>query len=210
MGRSTSIADVGMSIVKLLRRELVPDTLQNPDAVGLCSPTDRGDYMVGIHLYDIRESEELRVNTMIARGTEELQYPPSYVNLYYMITVTSTGDIKFRSGEEHKILGRIIQILADHPCLDRETLEPKTVRKQLDVEISMQNLTLEDKMRISAYQMPVISCPCFTGLLRWRSNLREAGEQRELWMWISDWRRSNEWSRRTCTAQGLSGTGTMG
>lgn len=54
MGRSTSIADVGMSIVKLLRRELVPDTLQNPDAVGLCSPTDRGDYMVGIHLYDIR------------------------------------------------------------------------------------------------------------------------------------------------------------
>ena len=101
MGRSTSIADVGMSIVKLLRRELVPDTLQNPDAVGLCSPTDRGDYMVGIHLYDIRESEELRVNTMIARGTEELQYPPSYVNLYYMITVTSTGDIKFRSGEEH-------------------------------------------------------------------------------------------------------------
>ena len=152
MGRSTSIADVGMSIVKLLRRELVPDTLQNPDAVGLCSPTDRGDYMVEIHLYDIRESEELRVNTMIARGTEELQYPPSYVNLYYMITVTSTGDIKFRSGEEHKILGRIIQILADHPCLDRETLEPKTVRKQLDVEISMQNLTLEDKMRI--YSVP--------------------------------------------------------
>ncbi len=77
--------------------------------------------MVGIHLYDIRESEELRVNTMIARGTEELQYPPSYVNLYYMITVTSTGDIKFRSGEEHKILGRIIQILADHPCLDRDS-----------------------------------------------------------------------------------------
>ena len=35
MGRSTSIADVGMSIVKLLRRELVPDTLQNPDPGGL-------------------------------------------------------------------------------------------------------------------------------------------------------------------------------
>ena len=82
MGRSTSIADVGMAIVKLLRRELVPDTLQNPDAIGLCSPADRGDYIVGIHLYDIRESEELRVNTMIARGAEELQYPPSYVNLY--------------------------------------------------------------------------------------------------------------------------------
>ena len=152
MGKYTSIAEVGMAIVRLLRRELVPDTLQNPGAIGLCSPTDRGDYMVGIHLYDIRESEELRVNTMIARGAQELLYPPSYVNLYYMITVTSTGDIKYRSEEEHKILGRIVQVLADYPCLDRETLEPVTSRKQLDVELSMQNLTLEDKMRI--YSVP--------------------------------------------------------
>lgn len=152
MGKYTSIAEVGMAIVRLLRKELVPDTLQNPDAIGLCSPTDRGDYMVGIHLYDIRESEELRVNTMIARGSQELLYPPSYVNLYYMITVTSTGDIKYRSEEEHKILGRIVQALADYPCLDRETLEPVTSRKQLDVELSMQNLTLEDKMRI--YSVP--------------------------------------------------------
>ena len=152
MGKYTSIAEVGMAIVRLLRKELVPDTLQNPDAIGLCSPTDRGDYMVGIHLYDIRESEELRVNTMIARGSQELLYPPSYVNLYYMITVTSTGDIKYRSEEEHKILGRIVQALADYPCLERETLEPVTSRKQLDVELSMQNLTLEDKMRI--YSVP--------------------------------------------------------
>ncbi|WP_288543834.1 DUF4255 domain-containing protein [uncultured Clostridium sp.] len=152
MGKYTSIAEVGMAIVRLLRKELVPDTLQNPDAIGLCSPTDRGDYMVGIYLYDIRESEELRVNTMIARGAQELLYPPSYVNLYYMITVTSTGDIKYRSEEEHKILGRIVQVLADYPCLDRETLEPVTSRKQLDVELSMQNLTLEDKMRI--YSVP--------------------------------------------------------
>ena len=67
MGKSTSVAEVGTAIVKLLQRELIPDTLQNPDAIGLCSPTDRGDYIVGICLYDIRESEELRVNTMIAR-----------------------------------------------------------------------------------------------------------------------------------------------
>ena len=31
-------------------------------------------------------------------------------------------------------------------------MKPTTVRKQLDVEISMQNLTLEDKMRI--YTVP--------------------------------------------------------
>ena len=43
-------------------------------------------------------------------------------------------------------------MFSDFPCLDHETLKPTTVRKQLDVEISMQNLTLEDKMRI--YTVP--------------------------------------------------------
>ena len=65
---------------------------------------------------DIRESEEVRANAMIARGISELQYPPAYMNLFYMITVCSNGDIKYRSGEEQKILGRIIQIFHDYSC----------------------------------------------------------------------------------------------
>ena len=152
MGRYTVIADVGNAIVKLLRKEMVPDTIQNPDAIGLCSPADRGDFTVGIHLYDIRASEEIRANTMVEKGIGQLQYPPSYVNLYYMITVCSTGDVKFRSGEEQKVLGRIIQTLSDYACLDRDTLEPVLSRKPLDAVIQMQNLELEDKMRI--YSVP--------------------------------------------------------
>lgn len=152
MGRHTVIADVGNALVRLLRQEMTPDTVSSPDAIGLCSPSDKGDYTVCVHLYDVRESEEIRANAMVAKGIHEQQYPPVYVNLFYMITVYSSGDIKFRSEEEQKILGRIIQILNDHSCLDQETLEPVTIRKPLDATIRMQNMEMEDKLKI--YSVP--------------------------------------------------------
>lgn len=152
MGKYTAITDVGNALVRLLRRELVPDTVQNPDAIGLCNPSDKGDFIVGIDLYDIRESEELRNNAMRNLGMEKQQYPSKYLNLFYMITVYSMGDIKFRSGEEHKILGRIIQVLHDYSCLDAETYEPVAVRKAEDIAIQMMDMHLEDKMRV--YNVP--------------------------------------------------------
>lgn len=152
MGKYTAIADVGNALVRLLRGELVPDTIQNPDSIGLCNPADKGDFIVGIDLYDIRESDEMRNNTMQNIGMEKQQYPSKYLNLFYMITVYSMGDIKFRSGEEHKILGRIIQILHDYSCLDAETYEPTGVRKVDDITIRMVDMQLEDKMRV--YNVP--------------------------------------------------------
>lgn len=152
MGRYTAIADTGNAIVKLLRREMVPDIIQNPDSIGLCNPTDKGDFVVGIHLYDVRESEEIRANTMLNQGMGQQQYPAVYLNLFYMITIYSNGDIKFRSGEEQKILGKVIQILHDYSCLDAETYEPVVIRKQEDIEIRMLDMQLEDKMRV--YNVP--------------------------------------------------------
>lgn len=152
MGRYTVIADVGTALVRLLQQKMVPETIANADAIGLCAPSERGDFIVGIHLYDIKENEEIRANAMVAQGNDRLKYPPAYISLYYMITVSSVGDIKFRAGEEHKILGRIIQILKDDSCLDQETLEPVSVRKPMDIVIQMQNMELEDKMRV--YNVP--------------------------------------------------------
>lgn len=152
MGKYTAISEMSRAILRILRRELVPDTIQNPDAIGLCSPDDRGDFVVGIHLYDIKTSEEIRANSMVPQGTGSSRYPSCFVNLFYMITVHSIGDIKFRSEEEQKVLGKIVQALHDNSCLDAQTLEPVSVRKPMDVVIQMQTLELEEKVRI--YNVP--------------------------------------------------------
>lgn len=152
MGKYTAISEMSQALLRILRKELVPDIIQNPDAIGLCSPDDRGDFVVGIHLYDIKTSEEIRANTMVPQGVKSSRYPSCFVNLFYMITVHSIGDIKFRSGEEQKVLGKIVQALYDNSCLDAQTLEPVSVRKPMDVVIQMQNMELEEKVRI--YNVP--------------------------------------------------------
>lgn len=148
MGKYTIITEVGNALVNLLRLKLVPDTVQNPDTIGLCSPWDKGDFIVGIHLYDIEESTEIRANTMISAGIDERKHPPAYVSLYYMITVYSAGDVKFRSSEEQKILGKILQVLNDCPCFDKDTLESVPLKRPMDITFRMQSMSLEDKMRI--------------------------------------------------------------
>lgn len=152
MGSYNMIAEVGNSIVRLLREKLVPEVITNPDAIGLCEPQDRGDYIVGIYLYDIRECEDVRATGMVTTGITRQKYPPMYVTLSYMITAFSNGDVKYRSGEEQKILGRVMQVLYDHSILDGATLEP--VMKEdhsspdMNVRIQLQNLSYEDKQKI--------------------------------------------------------------
>ena len=49
MGKFTVIADVGESLVRLLRENLCPEVILSPDSIGLCSPAERGDLILGLH-----------------------------------------------------------------------------------------------------------------------------------------------------------------
>ena len=123
MGSYTVIADIGNAIVRLLRKELVPEIIQNTDGIGLASPSDRGDITLCVHLYDVSESEDYRQSGMISDGVSQQKYPPVYLTLSYMITVFSASDIKFRSEEEQRIMGRVIQVLRDNSVINPETME---------------------------------------------------------------------------------------
>ncbi len=48
MGKYTVIADIGSSLVQLLRDNLCPDVIMSPDNIGLCSPADKGDMILGL------------------------------------------------------------------------------------------------------------------------------------------------------------------
>lgn len=146
MGSYTVIAEAGDALVRLLRKELAPDILPNADAIGLATPADRGDLVVCIHLYDVSESEDFRMSGMVSDGVKRQKFPPVYLSLSYLITVFSASDVKFRAGEEHRILGKIIQVLRDYPILNPETMEFGTGRE--GVRIEMRKLETEEKLKI--------------------------------------------------------------
>lgn len=147
MGRYTMIADVGEKLVSILQRELVPAVLPNPNEVGLCSPEDHGDISLGLFLYDVKESEEVRQQGAAVIKKEKLMKPPIYLNLYYMITAYSGGDIRYKLTQEQRILGKVMQTFYDYPMIPLEEVDKDAVNG-MDPRIQMQKISIDEKSRI--------------------------------------------------------------
>ena len=122
MGSYTIISDIGNLMTGLLRENMVPDMIVNGDAIGLCSPAEKENISLGLYLYDVRESSDVRVSGMQASGISRQKFPPMYLDLYYMLTAYSMSDSKFRAAEEQRMLGRAIQLFRDHPSIALESM----------------------------------------------------------------------------------------
>ena len=148
MAQNMGIIDVDNALLEILRTNLTPDVIQNPDAIGLCSPDEKGDLLLGLHLYDIRENEEIRLNDMQYLDAVKQKYPSVYLTLCYMVTAYSTADVKFRAGEDHKILSRVLQAFHDNAVLKSSTFEPVNKAEEMNLRIRLLNLNVEEKQRL--------------------------------------------------------------
>lgn len=145
MGNYAVIADVGTILVDILRHGLVPELISDQHGIDLASPADKGDLSLGIWLYDIRESDEIRVSGMIGGGLTRQKFPPLYLNLYVMLTAYSGSDLKFRAVQEQRILGRVMQVLHDNPVIPAHTAGGSS---GIDLRIDQMNLDIHDQREI--------------------------------------------------------------
>lgn len=144
----TVISAVGEGLLKLLKAQLVPEMIQGAEGIGMCRPADHGDMILGLYLYDVQEYDQIRVGGMQSIDENYQQYPSMYLSLYYMITAYSSSDARYRSEEEQKILGKVMQILYDTPVLDRRTLKAVEQVEDEDLRIEYLNMDTEEKMKI--------------------------------------------------------------
>lgn len=151
MSNFTVIEETGNAIVRLLRKELVPEIVSSSAGIGLASPADRGDLSLCVHLYDVSESEVYRVSGMIPDGADRQKYPPVHLTLSYLITAFSTSDVKYRSQEEQRILGRAAQALRDYPILNLDTMEFGTGGGEDQIRIEMTKLDADGKMKLWSF-----------------------------------------------------------
>ncbi|MBF4692043.1 DUF4255 domain-containing protein [Fusibacter ferrireducens] len=152
MGKYTVIAEVSQSILALLRNELSPELIKKYEQINLCNPSKPEDVKVGIHLYDIQENSDFVQRNMIQKSNNELQFPPQSLTLYYLITVYSTADRQSKAVDEQRILGRVMQILGDHPRLENEALVGSLQEAGETFEIIRENMPYEDKIKL--WQFP--------------------------------------------------------
>lgn len=144
----TAVSAVNDRLVSLLRSHLVPDVLVSREEIGLCTPREHGDMVLGIYMYDIRENSDIRVAGMQEYDGSHVRFPPVYLELSYMLTAYSAIDLHYREEENHRILMRAMQVLHDYPRLEGEDA----------LHIEFQNMTLDQKAAVwhnlgSGYQL---------------------------------------------------------
>ena len=146
LAKYTIISDVGQAITNILREKLTPEPIDKAEKIGICEPKDRGEYIVGIHPYDIKEdlTSQKREPIHLPDGRE--QDPPSMIELYYMISVSSKAQIELKSAEESRIIGKVIQVFKDNQVIPQNYLPDDS--KIEKIPISMIPLEMEEKVKI--------------------------------------------------------------
>ncbi|KEO82554.1 DUF4255 domain-containing protein [Tumebacillus flagellatus] len=113
MADYTAIADVGRTLVQLLRANMTPDPIPNPEMIGLASPADKGDLALSLFLYEVQQNGIHQQNFWSDSGKSQ-QAPPMALDLHFLLTAHSGADLQTRALDEHRILGRAIQVLYDN------------------------------------------------------------------------------------------------
>ncbi len=142
MATYSVITDVGLSLVKVLREALVPELIAHPDGVGLAHPSEKGDMNLSLYLYEIQENTDFRNNDLIDQGGT-LRYPSMALDLTYLITAHSASDVLSRAIDEHRIIGRTLQVLHDHTILRGEDLEGSLAGTNESFRIVKEDIALE-------------------------------------------------------------------
>ena len=148
MGKYSILSDVIKTLVNLLQAELVPEPVAQPEQIGACDPKERGNCVVGLHVYDISEAGEMRSNAPIPLPDGSLRNPPTALNVSLMISIASKAEKETRALDEQIIMGRIIQVLADNKRLPERYMPQELRASGESIHISQVPMELEEKTKI--------------------------------------------------------------
>jgi Pvc16 N-terminal domain len=151
MSDDTVIADVGETLIRLLRDNMTD--LINPDTIVLLSPADVEDQNIRLtlFLYSVMENAFLRNQHMRDVDASHQQYPPLSLDLYYLLTSYASAQIQDRTErtlEEHRLLGRAMQVLYDHAIVRGSALQGSLAGTSDELRLVLNPLSLEDLNRI--------------------------------------------------------------
>lgn len=148
MAKYTVIADIGKGILEMLRDKLVPEPVDKSQKIGICEPKDRGDYIVGIHPYDIKEEHGGIQRESVTLPDGKVQDPPAMIEIYYMISVCSKAELEAKAMDEANIMGKIIQVLNDNPVVPNRYMPNNADNTSINVPISSLPIDMEEKVKI--------------------------------------------------------------
>jgi len=142
-----AVRDVGKTLSSLFWNNIKNDNRISPiisseNQIVLTSPEEMTpDEKLSLFLYQITEDSYQKNQEMQLNGPEKLEYPPMYLDLFYMIT-PNTADYE----KDHILIGKIVQIFNDNRILRGPALQGDLVGEEL--RLTFCSLSLDELNKI--------------------------------------------------------------
>ena len=98
------------------------DLFTGTGRIGICTPDDPRDLMLGLYLYNIRPCYDITPQPLIQKGSGFREQAPHFLTLYYLMTAYSKAEDARKTQEEHNILFRAVDTLLNTPVLTEREL----------------------------------------------------------------------------------------
>lgn len=139
------------SLTELFSRSL-SDLFPGSGRVGICTPDEPRDLMLGLYLYSIRPCYDITPQPLIQKGSGFREQAPQFLTLYYLLTAYSKAEDAHKTQEEHNILFRAVETLLNTPVLTERELgfRPGTYVDRL--QLRMLDITPDEMSSIQNYR----------------------------------------------------------
>ncbi len=160
--KNTAIADVGETLVSLLRKEITAANRLN-EVVGVDEkdivllPPDAHERHANIRLslfpYAVIESPYLKNEPLKPMNAASLQLPPLSLDVYFLLSAhIATGgdsDAEMKNAlASDRLLGRAMQIFYDNGVISGSKLKGNLAGEDLELRVTLNPVTVEDLTRI--------------------------------------------------------------
>ena len=151
MGSSNAIAEAGLSVVNMFKKNMTPEPIASPESIGLCMPQDPEDFQLTVWIYNFEEQKGGAVLTGYRPDPADPsieRYAPMQIKLYMLVTAHSKAPPQIRSADEYRIIGHAMQICKDIPEIDKEYLEGSLASEEAVLNVEMLKLSSDDLTKI--------------------------------------------------------------
>ncbi|MDE6031368.1 MAG: DUF4255 domain-containing protein [Oscillospiraceae bacterium] len=140
-----------LALITLFSRSLT-ELYPGARRVGICTPDDPRDLMLGLYLYNIRPCYDIVPQPLIQKGSGFREQAPHFLTLYYLMTAYSKAEDAHKTQEEHNILLRAVETLLNTPVLTERELGSRPGAYVDKLQLRMLDLTPDEMSNIWSFR----------------------------------------------------------
>ena len=148
MADYTAGVEAGDALAELLRRELTPEPINDRELISLASPFEAENNQVTLYLFQIDEDIANGFTGYQQETLNMQRMQPAQFQLSYLITAHSKAPVHMKEADQQRIIGKIVQVIKDHPTIPTEYLGGSMAGSGLALTLNLERPNFEQMMKI--------------------------------------------------------------